>query len=73
MLAIQTVLVNTAELVAIIGVIVYVTPVFLVVGVVITAMVLLDGNLYVKASRDLKRIESITVSPMLSLFGEMIQ
>ena len=73
MSAIRAMVVNVIELVAIIGVIVYVTPVFLLAGVVVTALMMVDGRLYVNASRDLKRIESITMSPMLSLFGEMIQ
>ena len=61
------------EMIAVIGVIVYTTPAFLLAGVVIIGMMLMDSTLYVKASRDLKRIESVAASPMLSLFGEIIQ
>jgi ABC-type multidrug transport system fused ATPase/permease subunit len=71
--AISMVILNGTALLAAVGAIVYATPAFLVAGVAIAGLVLADGKLYVRASRDLKRIESVTMSPMMSLFGEIIQ
>ncbi|GAA5893134.1 hypothetical protein JCM6882_003894 [Rhodosporidiobolus microsporus] len=59
--------------VGIIGSISYGIPAFLPAAVVISAMYALLGKIYLASSRELKRYESTTKSPIFSLFGEALQ
>ncbi|KAJ1776474.1 hypothetical protein LPJ54_003048 [Coemansia sp. RSA 1824] len=48
------------------------TPAFLFVGVVVSVLYLAIGVYYLRTSRELKRLESTSMSPLLSLVGELI-
>jgi ABC-type multidrug transport system fused ATPase/permease subunit len=50
----------------------FITPGFLVAGVFIAAMYWAIGVFYLASSRDLKRIDSITKSPVYQHFGETL-
>ncbi|RUS20234.1 hypothetical protein BC937DRAFT_95643 [Endogone sp. FLAS-F59071] len=58
------------QLIAIIVVISLVTPLFLLAALVIGAIFLAIGKLYVTCSRDLKRLDSNAKAPIYSQFGE---
>jgi len=58
---------------SIIGVITFVTPKFIIAAIVITIIYIIIGYRYVKASRELRRLEAITFSPLISLFKEILQ
>ncbi|KAI1767485.1 P-loop containing nucleoside triphosphate hydrolase protein [Hypoxylon sp. FL1150] len=49
-----------------------ITPGFLVAGVFITGLYVLVGLFYLRASRDLKRLESVNRSPLFQQFGETL-
>ncbi|KAI0157875.1 P-loop containing nucleoside triphosphate hydrolase protein [Hypoxylon sp. FL1284] len=49
-----------------------ITPGFLVAGVFITGLYVLVGIFYLRASRDLKRLESVNRSPLFQQFGETL-
>ncbi|KAJ3570086.1 hypothetical protein NPX13_g5852 [Xylaria arbuscula] len=49
-----------------------ITPGFLVAGVFITAIFALVAMFYLRASRDLKRLESVNRSPLFQQFGETL-
>ncbi|XXH00736.1 hypothetical protein Hte_007086 [Hypoxylon texense] len=49
-----------------------ITPGFLVAGVFITGLYFLVGVFYLRASRDLKRLESVNRSPLFQQFGETL-
>ncbi|KAL0943633.1 ATP-dependent bile acid permease [Colletotrichum truncatum] len=49
-----------------------ITPGFLVAGVFITAAYWFVGSFYLRASRDLKRLESVQRSPLFQQFGETL-
>ncbi|CAJ2507141.1 Uu.00g083270.m01.CDS01 [Anthostomella pinea] len=49
-----------------------ITPGFLIAGVFITALYVLVGMFYLRASRDLKRLESVNRSPLFQQFGETL-
>ncbi|KAI1489072.1 ABC transporter type 1, transmembrane domain-containing protein [Biscogniauxia mediterranea] len=49
-----------------------ITPGFLVAGVFITALYVVVGMFYLRASRDLKRLESVNRSPLFQQFGETL-
>ncbi|KAK3842992.1 MAG: hypothetical protein J3R72DRAFT_442126 [Linnemannia gamsii] len=53
-------------------VITYITPKFLFPAFLITIMFVIMANLYLRSSRELKRVESITKSPIFSHFGESL-
>ncbi|KAG0268348.1 hypothetical protein DFQ27_006971 [Actinomortierella ambigua] len=55
-----------------IAVISYVTPKFLFAAFFIAIMFYLMAGLYLRTSRELKRIESVTKSPVFSHFGESL-
>ncbi|GAA5828043.1 hypothetical protein JCM11251_005706 [Rhodosporidiobolus azoricus] len=57
----------------IIGSISWGIPAFLPAAAVISAMYALLGKIYLASSRELKRYESTTKSPIFSLFGEALQ
>jgi ABC-type multidrug transport system fused ATPase/permease subunit len=63
---------SLGSVVAIVILISIITPGFLMAGVLITALYCLIGAFYLRASRDLKRIESIMRSPLYQHFGETI-
>ncbi|KAJ2298755.1 hypothetical protein IWW55_004380, partial [Coemansia sp. RSA 2706] len=48
------------------------TPAFLGVAVVVSALYMAIGVYYLRTSRELKRLESTSMSPLLSLVGELI-
>ncbi|KAI5859465.1 P-loop containing nucleoside triphosphate hydrolase protein [Durotheca rogersii] len=48
------------------------TPGFLVAGVFITGLYFVVGVFYLRASRDLKRLESVNRSPLFQQFGETL-
>jgi ABC-type multidrug transport system fused ATPase/permease subunit len=50
----------------------YITPGFLIAGVFITAAYCFVGIFYLRASRDLKRLESVQRSPLFQQFGETL-
>ncbi|KAH6652560.1 ABC transporter type 1, transmembrane domain-containing protein [Truncatella angustata] len=49
-----------------------ITPGFLIAGVFITGLYILVGMFYLRASRDLKRLESVHRSPLFQQFGETL-
>ncbi|KAI2471956.1 P-loop containing nucleoside triphosphate hydrolase protein [Annulohypoxylon bovei var. microspora] len=49
-----------------------ITPGFLVAGIFITGLYILVGMFYLRASRDLKRLESVNRSPLFQQFGETL-
>ncbi|ORY72055.1 ABC transporter type 1, transmembrane domain-containing protein [Pseudomassariella vexata] len=49
-----------------------ITPGFLIAGVFITIMYIFVGMFYLRASRDLKRLESVNRSPLFQQFGETL-
>ncbi|KAL2754907.1 hypothetical protein ACRALDRAFT_1043623 [Sodiomyces alcalophilus JCM 7366] len=49
-----------------------ITPGFLIAGVFITVAYWLVGSFYIRASRDLKRLESVQRSPLFQQFGETL-
>ena len=50
-----------------------VTPLILVVIPILFLLLLLFQRLYLQTSRQIKRLESVTKSPVYSLFGETLQ
>ncbi|KAF9203873.1 hypothetical protein BGZ49_005929 [Haplosporangium sp. Z 27] len=66
------ILFHSLGLIAIIFVISIVTPGFLIVALFIAMAYLVVGAYYTSASRELKRIESVTKSPLYSHFGETL-
>ncbi|GAA6046061.1 hypothetical protein NBRC10513_002062 [Rhodotorula toruloides] len=72
----QTAMYYTFELVAVAGIIGTVSaavPAFLLAATVIAAGYWVLGYIYVASSRELKRFESVTRSPIFSVFGESLQ
>ena len=49
-----------------------ITPGFLIAGVFITLLYFFVGSFYLRASRDLKRLESVQRSPIFQQFGETL-
>ncbi|KAF4983679.1 hypothetical protein FZEAL_966 [Fusarium zealandicum] len=60
------------SLVVTVGLIAYITPWFLVAAVFIAVLFYLVAMFYLRASRDLKRLESIQRSPLFQQFGETL-
>lgn len=60
------------QAIAIIMVIAVITPVFLLGAIVVTFIYASFTVYYLAASRELKRMESTTKSPLLSMFGETV-
>lgn len=63
---------SLASVIAIVVLISIITPGFLGAGVIISMLYWLIGVFYLRASRDLKRIESIQRSPLYQHFGETL-
>lgn len=63
---------SLASVVAIVILISAITPGFLGAGLAITCLYWLIGAFYLRASRDLKRLESIQRSPLYQHFGETL-
>ncbi|KAH0609923.1 uncharacterized protein H6S33_012469 [Morchella sextelata] len=63
---------SLASVIAIVILISVITPGFLGAGVIISMLYWLIGAFYLRASRDLKRIESIQRSPLYQHFGETL-
>ncbi|KAG0293961.1 hypothetical protein BGZ96_002011 [Linnemannia gamsii] len=59
-------------IVTIILVVTFVTPSFLIAAALIATAYVFIGAYYISASRELKRIESVTKSPLYSHFGETL-
>ncbi|EPS42274.1 hypothetical protein H072_3753 [Dactylellina haptotyla CBS 200.50] len=63
---------SLAYVITIVVLITAITPGFLLAGIIITAIYWLIGAFYLRASRDLKRLESIQRSPLYQHFGETL-
>ncbi|KAI5791332.1 P-loop containing nucleoside triphosphate hydrolase protein [Pyronema domesticum] len=63
---------SLGSVIAIVILITIITPGFLFAGLFITFLYVLIGIFYLRASRDLKRIESIQRSPLYQHFGETL-
>ena len=61
-----------ASLISIIVVISVITPRFLIAGFFISCIYVTIGQLYLRPSRDLKRLESVQRSPLYQHFGETL-
>lgn len=61
-----------ATVMAIIILITVITPGFIVAAIFVSALYCLIGAFYIRASRDLKRLESIQKSPLYQHFGETL-
>ncbi|KAF9897973.1 hypothetical protein BX616_004682, partial [Lobosporangium transversale] len=57
---------------SIIIVLAYITPVFVVVAALISVAYLVVGKKYISSSRELKRLHSVSRSPIYSMFGETL-
>ncbi|KAF9182238.1 hypothetical protein BGZ51_004856 [Haplosporangium sp. Z 767] len=57
---------------SIIIVLAYITPLFVVVAAVISVAYLIVGKQYINTSRELKRLHSVSRSPIYSMFGETL-
>ncbi|GAA6053294.1 hypothetical protein JCM3770_006670 [Rhodotorula araucariae] len=60
-------------IIGIIGTVSTALPSFLVAGVLISIFYWVLGQIYLASSRELKRFESVTRSPIFSVFGESLQ
>ncbi|EXJ66028.1 ATPase [Cladophialophora psammophila CBS 110553] len=63
---------SAAAVLTIVVLISIITPGFLIPGFFITIMYVLTGLLYIRSSRDLKRIEAVQRSPLFQHFGETL-
>ncbi|KAK6541507.1 hypothetical protein TWF694_007315 [Orbilia ellipsospora] len=63
---------SLAYVMTIIVLITAITPGFLIAGIAITTIYYLIGSFYLRASRDLKRLESVQRSPLYQHFGETL-
>ncbi|KAK4945550.1 Transporter of the ATP-binding cassette (ABC) [Elasticomyces elasticus] len=63
---------SAASVLTIVILISVITPAFLIPGFFITIMYVLTGLLYIRSSRDLKRIEAVQRSPLFQHFGETL-
>jgi ABC-type multidrug transport system fused ATPase/permease subunit len=63
---------SAASVLTIVILISVITPGFLVPGFFITILYVLTGLLYIRSSRDLKRIEAVQRSPLFQHFGETL-
>ncbi len=63
---------SAASVVTIVILISVITPGFLIPGFFITILYVLTGLLYIRSSRDLKRIEAVQRSPLFQHFGETL-
>ncbi|KAI9791945.1 MAG: hypothetical protein M1816_003214 [Peltula sp. TS41687] len=61
-----------ASVITIVILISVITPGFLIAGVFITVLYIIIGKFYIRASRDLKRLESVQRSPLYQQFGETL-
>ncbi|KAJ6264876.1 hypothetical protein Dda_1029 [Drechslerella dactyloides] len=63
---------SLASVITIVVLISVITPGFLLAGVVITGLYWIIGMFYLRASRDLKRLEAVQRSPLYQHFGETL-
>jgi ABC-type multidrug transport system fused ATPase/permease subunit len=63
---------SAASVVTVVILISVITPGFLIPGSFISIMYFLTGLLYIRSSRDLKRIEAVQRSPLFQHFGETL-
>ncbi|KAJ2555510.1 hypothetical protein EV175_002249, partial [Coemansia sp. RSA 1933] len=69
---IAALIVQIAQVGSVFVIISMVTPPFVVIALAMTAAYALMAVYYLNATRELKRMDSITMSPLLSLFSELI-
>ncbi|KAJ2862024.1 hypothetical protein GGH94_004533 [Coemansia aciculifera] len=65
----------TSDILAVLNVVIIVslvTPTFIIVAAVVSLLYVGIAHYYLNTSRELKRLESTSMSPLLSLFGELI-
>ncbi|RKP08430.1 P-loop containing nucleoside triphosphate hydrolase protein [Thamnocephalis sphaerospora] len=65
-------LMMTSQALGVLAAITFATPEFLLVSMVIVFLFSTVASLYLASSRELKRIESVSKSPLLTLFGETL-
>ncbi len=63
---------STLASVAVLVVICFATPLFIITALLICGMFAVIGTLYVAISREIKRTDSTTKSPILVSFGEAL-
>ncbi|KAJ2850080.1 hypothetical protein IWW36_002185 [Coemansia brasiliensis] len=63
---------DVLAVISILAIITVTAPAFLVVAVFVSVLYAAIGIYYLRTSRELKRLESNSMSPLLSLFGELI-
>lgn len=61
-----------ASVITIVILISVITPGFLIAGVFISVLYIIIGKFYIRASRDLNRLESVQRSPLYQQFGETL-
>ncbi|KAF9979193.1 hypothetical protein BGZ73_004079 [Actinomortierella ambigua] len=65
-------IINTLAILSVVVIISFITPMFLIAALFISVAYIYVGVFYVTSSRELKRLESITKSPLYSHFGETL-
>ena len=63
---------DTLAVLAIVVLITIITPGFLIAGALITILYTIVGSFYIQSSRELKRLESVSRSPIYQHFGETL-
>ncbi|CAG8455801.1 6887_t:CDS:10 [Scutellospora calospora] len=63
---------NAIGVISVLAVVTAVTYEFLIVSIVVVVLYIIIGNMYINASRELKRLQSITRSPVVSWFSETV-
>ncbi|KAG0249757.1 hypothetical protein DFQ27_009808 [Actinomortierella ambigua] len=62
----------TMSIISIFVLLTLITPMFIVVAAIISVAYIYVGRLYINTSRELKRLHSVSRSPIYSLFGETL-
>ncbi|KAF9095081.1 hypothetical protein BGX29_009172 [Mortierella sp. GBA35] len=72
MMKMVTMVTDALGVITIVLIVSFVTPTFLIAAALISTAYYFIGAYYISASRELKRIESVTKSPLYSHFGETL-